>query len=35
MTGAEGFNLETAVKDALHEALRERGHINQIGRAHV
>lgn len=26
----EDFNFETAVKDALHEALRERGHVNVL-----
>lgn len=30
MTVAEDFNFEAAVKDALHEALRERGHVNVL-----
>lgn len=28
MVGAESFNFESSVKDALREALKERGHVN-------
>jgi len=30
MTVTEDFNFETAVKDALHKALRKRGHVNVL-----
>jgi hypothetical protein len=30
MTVTGDFNFEAAVKDALHEALRERGHVNVL-----